>query len=100
MRSDYIFDNAEEKQLRKLLDGAFARGTQPSSLEGCSNRRSSHKRQSPRIVFKVKGESSSKIQPLRISFEVKVMTAPEVMNSSPAVDAANPLSQCATRMCR
>jgi hypothetical protein len=40
MRPDCVLHNAEEKQLGKLLDGAFARGMQPSSLEARSNQRS------------------------------------------------------------
>jgi len=72
MRPDYVLDNAEKKQLGKALDGAFAQGNAGKFFGSLQQLEILAQRQSRRIAFKVKTESSSWIQPLQTVFEVRL----------------------------
>ena len=62
---------AEKKQLGEPLDGAFARGNAARFFRSLQQSEILAQRQSPRIAFKVKAESSSWIQPQQSVFEVR-----------------------------
>ncbi len=87
MGPDYVLGNAGEKQLGEPLHAVFPRRNAAKLFGSPHQSEIFTQRQSPRIAFKVKGPMIFVDPAFAGCIRDEVMTAAEVMNSFPIVDA-------------